>query len=233
MQLVNEFTVPLPADQVWPALLDVERMARCVPGASVTSIDDDSFTGTVRVKVGPVSFQYAGQATFVEVHAEDRLLVLEGSGRERGGNGSVRAAVALRVEAADAGTSRARLTTDLDITGKAAQFGRAVIGQVIARLVDDFAARLAHELTGEAGGAVGGPPSVLDGAETDGLTRSPTSAPPAPTAFDPVRSIAVPVLRDHAAEILAAVAVVVSFAALRHARRPVTRRGAWPSAYYC
>jgi carbon monoxide dehydrogenase subunit G len=217
VQLINEFPLPLPVDEAWPVLLDIQRMARCVPGASITSVDGESFTGTVRVKVGPVSFVYGGTATFVEVRADDHVVVLEATGRERSGNGAVRAAVTLQVLPAGGGMSRAQVSTDLDITGKAAQFGRAVIGQVAGSLVDDFAARLAQELSGGTI-APGGVPPREDSGEKPAAV--PAAVPPPPPSFDPVKALALPLLRAHLAEILAGAALVMSGAALRRAAHP-------------
>lgn len=151
MELEHTFTVPRGADEVWAALLDIERIAPCLPGATVTAVDGDDITGEVKVKLGPVSLKYAGQARFVEKDQADRRAVIEGSGRDARGNGAASARIVASVTG-DATTSQVRVRTDLDITGKAAQFGRSVIGEVSARLMGQFAEALAAEL-GPATGA--------------------------------------------------------------------------------
>ena len=145
MKLENRFTVPVPRSQALQVLLDVERIAPCMPGATLTSRDGDDFTGTVKVKVGPINLTYGGQATFVSVDEAAGVVVIEGSGKETRGTGTAKAVVTCRL--VDAGDStEVEVDTDLAITGKPAQFGRGVLADVSGKLVDQFAACLAAEI---------------------------------------------------------------------------------------
>ena len=123
MQLDHEFTVPVPAAQAWPVLLDIDRIAPCMPGATVTKVDGDDFEGTVKVKVGPITVTYGGSASFLEKDESDRRAVIEARGRETRGSGTATARVTAQLF--DQGDStRVVVNTDLSVTGKPAQFGR-------------------------------------------------------------------------------------------------------------
>lgn len=145
MKLENRFTVPVPREQAIKVLLDVERIAPCMPGATLTSRDGDAFTGTVKVKVGPINLTYGGNAKFVSVDEAAGIVVIEGSGKETRGTGTAKALVTCRL--VDNGDSTdVEVDTDLNITGKPAQFGRGVLADVSAKLVDQFAACLSQEI---------------------------------------------------------------------------------------
>ena len=145
MKLENRFTVPVPREQAIKVLLDVERIAPCMPGATLTSRDGDAFTGTVKVKVGPINLTYGGNAKFVSVDEAAGVVVIEGSGKETRGTGTAKALVTCRL--VDNGDSTdVEVDTDLNITGKPAQFGRGVLADVSAKLVDQFAACLSQEI---------------------------------------------------------------------------------------
>jgi carbon monoxide dehydrogenase subunit G len=145
MQFEHEFTVPVPVEQSWEALLDVERVAPCMPGATVDSVDGDSFTGRVKVKVGPMTVAYAGTASFTEKDAAARRVVVAAKGRETRGAGTAAATVTAQLAEADAGT-RVSVVTDLAITGRPAQFGRGVMDDVGRKLLGQFAECLAGQL---------------------------------------------------------------------------------------
>ena len=145
MKLENRFTVPVPREQAIKVLLDVERIAPCMPGATLTSRDGDAFTGTVKVKVGPINLTYGGNAKFVSVDEAAGVVVIEGAGKETRGTGTAKALVTCRL--VDNGDSTdVEVDTDLNITGKPAQFGRGVLADVSAKLVDQFAACLSQEI---------------------------------------------------------------------------------------
>ncbi|MDS1269866.1 SRPBCC family protein [Lipingzhangella sp. LS1_29] len=148
-RLDNEFTVPVPVDDAWRTLLDVQRVAPCMPGASLESVDDDgsSVTGRVRVKVGPVTVTYRGTATFVETDSAARSVLVDARGKEARGSGTAEATVRATLHDQGDRTTRVRVETNLSVTGKAAQFGRGVIADVSAKLVDRFAQNLAAQLT--------------------------------------------------------------------------------------
>lgn len=145
MKLEHSFTVPVPPEQAWEVLLDVRRIAPCMPGASVESVEGEEFTGTVKVKVGPITVTYRGSASFTERDAEARRAVIEARAKETRGAGTARATITGTMRAEGDGT-RVDVVTDLAITGKPAQFGRGVMADVGGKLIGQFADCLAAEL---------------------------------------------------------------------------------------
>ena len=145
MQLEHHFTVPVPAAQAWEALLDVERIAPCMPGATVDSFDGETIEGKVKVKVGPIQVGYAGTAKFVEKDTAARRAVIEASARESRGAGTAAATITAVLTEAGSATD-VTVTTDLQITGKPAQFGRGVLADVGDKILGKFADCLAGEL---------------------------------------------------------------------------------------
>jgi carbon monoxide dehydrogenase subunit G len=145
MQLEHKLSVPAPIDVVWPALLDPERVAPCVPGATLTGVDGDSFTGTVKIKVGPIMLLYKGTGTFAEADEQARRAVLKASAKDTRGNGTVNATVTLTLTAEGDRTSGV-VATDLSITGKPAQFGRGMIADVGGKIIEQFSACLSEKL---------------------------------------------------------------------------------------
>jgi carbon monoxide dehydrogenase subunit G len=146
MKLQNRFTVPVPVEEAWRVLLDVERIAPCMPGATLTSIDGDAFEGTVKVKVGPINLTYGGKARFVSKDDQAHVAVIDGSGKETRGTGTAKALITCRLLDKGA-TTAVEVDTDLNVTGKPAQFGRGVLADVSSKLVDQFAACLSDEIT--------------------------------------------------------------------------------------
>jgi len=145
VELVNKFRVPVSVDQAWEVLTDVERVAPCIPGAQLLSVDGDEFTGVVKVKVGPITVQYKGKAFFEEKDTSARRAVIIANGKETRGQGN--AAALVTAELKDEGDSTSCvLTTDLSISGKAAQFGRGVLSDVATKLIGQFADRLEASL---------------------------------------------------------------------------------------
>ena len=150
MELDNSFTVPVPPEQAWDVLLDVKRIAPCMPGATVDEVDGDVVNGHIKVKVGPVSLTYRGTATFIERDADARMMVLEASGKETRGAGTASATVRASLEPDASGNSTlVTMHTTMNVTGRPAQFGRGVMVEVGGKLVDQFAANLAAMLAGE------------------------------------------------------------------------------------
>jgi carbon monoxide dehydrogenase subunit G len=145
MQLEHEFVVPVPVDQAWDVLLDVERIAPCMPGATVESFDGETVQGRVKVKVGPIQVTYSGTARFVEKDAAAHRVKLDASGKEARGSGTAKATVDA-VLVAQGDSTKVNVSTDLAITGKPAQFGRGVMVEVGNKLIGRFADCLAEEI---------------------------------------------------------------------------------------
>ncbi|MGW5431069.1 SRPBCC family protein [Streptomyces sp. NPDC004059] len=145
MELHHEFTVPVPVADAWHVLLDIERIAPCLPGAVVEDYDGKTVTGSVKVKVGPVTVAYRGTAVFEEQDEAAHRMVLVASGRETRGQGTARATVTGTLTERDGGTA-VSVRTDLTVTGRPAQFGRGVLAEVGDRLVGQFASCLAERL---------------------------------------------------------------------------------------
>ncbi|MER5319616.1 SRPBCC family protein [Streptosporangium roseum] len=147
MRFEHEFTVPVPVEQAWSVLLDVGRVAPCLPGATLDAAEGDSFTGRMRVKVGPITVTYQGEATFEDVDKDAHTLTIKASGKETRGAGTAGATVVARLRPAGAET-RVIVETSFNVTGRPAQFGRGVMAEIGGKLIDRFAANLA-ELLGE------------------------------------------------------------------------------------
>jgi len=141
MELVHEFSVPVPVEQAWQVLTEVGRIAPCLPGAELTGSDGDSYQGQVKVKVGPITAQYRGTASFAEKDEARHRVVLKASGRDTRGQGNASATVTAQMAPADGGTA-VSIVTDLTISGRVAQFGRGVMGDVSAKLLGQFVRNL-------------------------------------------------------------------------------------------
>ena len=192
MKLENRFTVPVPVDEAWRVLLDVERIAPCMPGATLTKVDGDRFEGTVKVKVGPINLTYGGKASFVSKDEATHVAVIDGSGKETRGTGTAKALITCRL-VAKGDTTDVEVDTDLNVTGKPAQFGRGVLADVSGKLVDQFAACLSEEIrSGSPTPAVDPAAAELLRAEGGGepvTAEASASSSPAPAgAPDPARA---------------------------------------------
>jgi carbon monoxide dehydrogenase subunit G len=192
MQLENTFTVPGAADDTFATFLDIERVATCLPGASLDTVEGDDFTGSVKVKLGPIALMYKGSATLVEKDPVARRMVLQASGRDARGNGTASARVTAQLSSEDEQVTRVDVTTELDITGRPAQFGRGVIADVAGKLIGQFADTLAAMLTEAGAGRAAGQLADQPVAPTPaGPTPVSGGAPPAAPADAP----AIPLLR--------------------------------------
>jgi carbon monoxide dehydrogenase subunit G len=140
MKLTHSFAAPGPAEEVWEALLDPERVAPCLPGATLTSVEGRTFSGEVKVRLGPVQLLYRGTGEFVEVDPVLRRAVMKAAGKDARGNGTASATVTFQVG------DTVEVETDLAITGRPAQLGRGLIAEVSGKLVDQFAECLAGTL---------------------------------------------------------------------------------------
>jgi carbon monoxide dehydrogenase subunit G len=141
-QIVNEFTVNRPIDEAWPIICDVERIAPCLPGAQLEEIEGDIYRGKVKVKLGAVSTQFKGEAHFVDRDDVNHKATLKAKGRDTGGRGNAEADIVAEAEALSPTSTKCVVIADLHITGKVAQFGRGIMGDVSKKLMDQFAANL-------------------------------------------------------------------------------------------
>jgi uncharacterized protein len=211
MELEHDFTLPLARDAAFDALIDLPRLAPCLPGATLERTEGDVHHGVVKIKVGPIKVAYAGQASFVETDRDAGTAVIECRGSEQRGAGSVQATIRARLEDDGPGT-RVVVTTDLAITGKPAQFGRGVLAEVGDDLLGQFAACLGETLGGEPEAA---PEPTPVGAGGEPATRErPVAAPTVRPTSDTIDLLGVagaPLAR-RAAPIVAVLAAVVLLA---------------------
>jgi carbon monoxide dehydrogenase subunit G len=178
IELDNSFTVPVPPEQAWDVLLDVQRIAPCMPGASVTSVEGDEIEGQVKVKLGPLSLTYKGTAKFTDRDPASRAIAIEAAGKETRGAGTASASVQASLQPADgADSTLVSIHTSLTVTGRPAQFGRSLLPEVSGKLIAQFASNLEALI-------------AADGAEgTAGAAADPeTAGTAAATAADPAES---------------------------------------------
>ena len=142
MEINNSFEVKAPLDVAWATLTDLARIAPCLPGATLTSIEGDLYKGHVTVKVGPIVAKFGGQAIFQERNDTEHRAVLKGEGRDTTGKGNASAIITAQLEVVDALTTRCTVSTDLTITGKIAQFGRGALADVSDKLLKQFVVNL-------------------------------------------------------------------------------------------
>ena len=224
MEINNAFEVKAPIDVAWATLTDLARIAPCLPGATLTSIEGDIYKGHVTVKVGLIVAKFGGQAIFQERDDAAHRAVLKGEGRDSTGKGNASAIITAQLESVDANTTRCTVNTDLTITGKIAQFGRGALADVSDKLLKQFVVNLestvlAQELSNTAGAGVSG----ADVSGADDKSAAPASAPGATAATGaPVEnaplnllgstglSLALPILK-RALPVLVAIAAIVWF----------------------
>jgi len=162
VELINEFEVDAPLDVVWSVLTDVERIAPCLPGAQLQEVEGDEYRGVVKVKVGPITAQYKGAASFVEKDDAGYRAVLRAEGRDTRGTGNAAADITAEMAPTATGTL-VTVTTDLKVTGKVAQFGRGVMADVSKKLMGQFADNLSElldQVQPDSESAVDGPASA-------------------------------------------------------------------------
>jgi carbon monoxide dehydrogenase subunit G len=179
MKLEHSFTVPVPVEQAWPVLMDVQRIAPCMPGATLEQVDGEEFRGRVRVKVGPITVSYQGVARFAEVDETSRRVVLEASGKEPKGSGSVKALITANLRD-DGPRTAVDVSTDLAITGKPAQFGRGLLEDIGEKIIGQFADNLASEIEHPATASAGEPAATAP-SEAGSATRLATPASSSPS----------------------------------------------------
>lgn len=152
IRIEKRFTVDAPPEAVWAFLTDPERVASCLPGASVTEkVDDRTYAGTMKVKLGPVSATYKGRLRFERLDPESRIAELSGGGEETKGKGGAQMRMTSRLEETDDGGTDVRVASDVEVTGLLAQFGRGMIDDVSDQMFEKFTAKMREQLEGEGG----------------------------------------------------------------------------------
>jgi uncharacterized protein len=179
MQLENKFTIDAPIDKAWEALNTPETIAPCFPGATLQEYEGDSFTGTVKVKLGPISLTYKGKGTYVSRDDENHKVVIEANGRDSRGNGTAKATVTGTMVADGPDRTAVTMVTDMTITGRPAQFGRGVISDVADKIIGQFSACVASKLAPELSGAAAGAAPASGAAPSSQPTPSSGSGAPA------------------------------------------------------
>jgi carbon monoxide dehydrogenase subunit G len=183
IELDNSFTVPVPPEQAWDVLLDVETIAPCMPGASVTSVDGDEIQGQVKVKLGPLSLSYKGTAKFTEKDQATHTIYIVATGKETRGAGTASATVQASLKPAD-GTDETLVSihTSLNVTGRPAQFGRSLLPEVSGKLIAQFATNLQALISAD--GAATATPAA-EATEADEADETTAAEEPAPVAARP------------------------------------------------
>jgi carbon monoxide dehydrogenase subunit G len=221
IELDNTFTVPVPPEKAWDVLLDVERIAPCMPGASVQSISDDGneIEGQVKVKLGPLSLTYKGTAKFTEKNVADQVIAIEATGKETRGAGTASANVQATLKPGDVtGSTLVSIHTSLNVTGRPAQFGRSLLPEVSGKLIAQFASNLEALISSENATAASEETASpeADGTAADSSGEAKPAAAPAPVmkqeeSLNAFKFVVVPVLKRviPVAAVGAAIAVVV------------------------
>ncbi|MGH9101530.1 MAG: SRPBCC family protein, partial [Acidimicrobiales bacterium] len=175
MELTNEFEVSVPIEQAWAVLTDVERIAPCMPGAQLKEVEGDEYRGSVKVKVGPITAEYRGAASFVEQDAAAHRAVLRAEGRDTRGQGNAKATITALLQPSGDST-KVEVKTDLAVTGRVAQFGRGVLADVSAKLLGQFVECLETTVLGAGAAAGGASPSAVAPKANPGTGATPGTA---------------------------------------------------------
>jgi uncharacterized protein len=179
MDLHHEFTVPVPATEAWKILTDLERLAPCLPGAQLTEIEGDIYRGQVKLKVGPILAQFKGQASFVSRDDSNFLASLKAEGRDTGGKGNASATITAQLFAVDAASAKCTVDTQLNISGKVAQFGRGALADVSDKLLLQFVDNLNKLIASQPTGLAPSAPSPAPAPTKPTATPVPSTATPA------------------------------------------------------
>lgn len=177
MKIENEFTVDAPVQQAWGAMLDLERVAPCLPGASIEEATGEEYQGTMAVKLGPISARYRGTVRVEEADEEKHRTVLRADGKETRGQGSASATITSTMNEEN-GATRVHVETDLRITGRVAQFGRGIMQDVAAELIDRFSNCVEQEIVGGGTEEEPGQPAAVASSDgsSDGAAQSEETA---------------------------------------------------------
>jgi uncharacterized protein len=207
MNIQDEFRVDVPVEEAWQVLLDVERIAPCMPGAQLQEIDGDEFRGIVKIKVGPITAQYKGAARLTEVDDANHRAVIRAEGRDTRGQGNASATVTAALEPDGNGT-RVHIESDVTITGKVSQFGRGVIADVSSKLLTQFVDCLEREVLSAPGGQPPAPATPTVRSESPSVGPRTVDAPEA-EPVDLLRTAGAPVLKRLIPAVVVVVVVVV------------------------
>lgn len=207
MELEHSFTVPADIDTAWNTLLDVERIAMCMPGATLISVEGDTFKGEVKIKLGPVTMVFGGTASFVDKDVANHRLVINASGSETKGTSTAQATVTTQLIAESPTLTRVDVNTDLAITGKPAQFGRGVMSDVAGRIIGQFAGNLE--------GVVAAGSGTSNATSSDSSATSAAMPAPAADAIDMMEVAGGAVAKKLIPVALVVVAVVVAWILLK------------------
>jgi len=225
MELAHRFNVPTPVEETWAHFNDISSLAECFPGAQVTETDGESFSGSVKVKLGPIALVYNGSGTFVEKDETAHKFVVDAKGKDKRGNGTAGATITASMATGADNSTDVEVLTDLAITGKPAQFGRGVMQDVSDKLLGQFVACLETRLAGPAPGAAVAPAAAAAAsaaAASDAETSLPAGeeSPPAretsaPAAGEsqkvaPAAASAPPAPKDDALDLGAAVIPILA-----------------------
>jgi carbon monoxide dehydrogenase subunit G len=192
MEMDHSFTVPVPPERAWDVLLDVQRIAPCMPGATVDDFDGEVVNGRIKVKVGPVSLTYKGTAKFTERDPDAKVIVLEASGKETRGAGTASATVRATLEPESGGqATKASMHTTMNVTGRPAQFGRGVMVEVGGKLVEQFAQNLRQLIADDAGASGSKPAAATEEVSAGQASDTPEAGETGPGSTQP--SAAIPV----------------------------------------
>src|SRR5689334_2924704 len=172
MQLENSFTIDAPIEKAWEALNTPQTIAPCFPGATLTEYEGDTFSGTVKVKLGPISLTYKGKGVYKERDDAAHRVVIDASGRDSRGNGTAEATVTGSMVADGPDKTAVTMVTDMTITGRPAQFGRGVISDVADKIIGQFASCVAGKLTPQAGAADPAPAGAASSAAPSQATAA-------------------------------------------------------------
>src|ERR671915_776513 len=178
MKINNEFTVSVPVEQAWNTMLDLERIAPCLPGAAIQGSEDDEYQGTMKVKIGPITANYKGTVKVEEADEENHRAVLNASGRDARGQGTASATIVSTLQE-EGDNTRVKVETDMKLTGRAAQFGRGIAQDVATKMLDQFADCLEKEISGgpeEGAAAASAAPTETSGDGAAAQEESPVTS---------------------------------------------------------
>lgn len=207
MKLENEFRVEVPVEKTWRVLLDVERIAPCMPGAQLQEVEGDEYRGIVKVKVGPITAQYKGAARITDVDEANHRAVILAEGRDTRGQGNASATVTASLQPDGEGT-HVNIDSDVTITGKVSQFGRGVIADVSAKLLDQFVACLERDVLSAPAEPTTSSPEVAAGTGDAASAGARTIDSPEAAPVDLLRAAGAPVLK-RLIPVAAAIVVIV------------------------